>query len=211
VLNCKAVALLLVTVDRPQSPSVSLIMLYSTLVLSQLVLFVHMGSSHRHNDIIGILGGFMGLGAIATILFMTMRDPGLLTNQISPAFSTPTHQLRSPEDKLTLWQFMSVSWMSPLISVGKERQLNDEDVWSLSYEFQHRRLHDTFRELQGSVIGRLVKANAIDLILTSFLGIIELLASMYYVYFVFFHRPVADSGARFFGTSIVTAASPLNG
>lgn len=211
MLNCKAIAFTLVVIDRPRSPSVSLIMLYGTIVLSQLILLVHMGPPYRRNGIVKILGVFMGLGAIAFILFMTMRDPELLDDQISPAFSTPTHQLRSPEDKLTLWQFLSVSWMSPLISVGKERQLNDEDVWSLSYEFQHRRLHDNFRELRGSVIGRLIKANAIDLILTSFLGIIELLASMYIVYFVLFHRPVADSAPRFFCASVIAAASPLNG
>jgi len=73
---------------------------------------------------------------------------------------------------------MTISWMKPLISLGNARQLNDEDVWLLSYEFQHRILHDRFRELKGSVLRRLVEANGLDLIIISVLSIIELFASI---------------------------------
>lgn len=72
---------------------------------------------------------------------------------------------------------MSVSWMEPLIKRGNEKQLNDEDVWSLGYEFQHRLLHDSFRELKGTVLSRLIEANALDLVLISILSVIELFAS----------------------------------
>ena len=78
---------------------------------------------------------------------------------------------------MTLWQWMTVSWMSPLIKIGSRRQLNDEDVWLLGYEFQHRQLHDTFRELKGSVLRRLIRANWIDLALLSGLAILELTAN----------------------------------
>ena len=74
---------------------------------------------------------------------------------------------------------MSVSWMGPLISLGNTRQLNDQDVWFLGYEFHHSVLHDTFKELRGTVVRRLLKANAIDLIIISILGILELMASKY--------------------------------
>lgn len=67
--------------------------------------------------------------------------------------------------------------MSPLISLGFARQLNEEDVWSLGFEFQHRRLHDKFREMKGSVVRRLLAANGIDLVFISVLGILESLAS----------------------------------
>lgn len=76
-----------------------------------------------------------------------------------------------------MWQYMSVSWMEPLIKRGNEKQLNDEDVWSLGYEFQHRLLHDSFRELKGTVLSRLIEANALDLVLISILSVIELFAS----------------------------------
>ncbi|KAI9666756.1 MAG: hypothetical protein M1831_001531 [Alyxoria varia] len=104
---------------------------------------------------------------------MPMRDPDLPKDDISPPFELATSALRSPEDNVSLWQFMTVSWMSPLISVGYKRQLNDEDVWKLSYQFQHSRLLENFREVQGSVVKRLMKANGLDLTIQTILGIIE--------------------------------------
>ncbi|KAI4250339.1 MAG: hypothetical protein LQ352_005360, partial [Teloschistes flavicans] len=108
---------------------------------------------------------------------MSLRDPDLPSADISPAFEKPHRRMRSPEDNLTLWQWMSVSWMSPLIAIGYTRQLHDEDVWSLSYEFQHRILHQRFRELGGSVVRRLLSANGIDLAILSFLGVVEALSN----------------------------------
>jgi len=74
---------------------------------------------------------------------------------------------------------MTVSWMSPLISLGAKRQLNEEDVWSLGREFQHRLLHERFKELKGSITKRLLVANGLDLFLTSLLAIIESTASTF--------------------------------
>ena len=108
---------------------------------------------------------------------MPLRDPELTKDGICPPFEPPTSQLRSPEDDLTLWQFMSVSWMTPLISLGSTRQLNDEDVWSLAFEFQHSILHESFRALRGSVVRRLVVANGLDLVIISSFAVLESLAS----------------------------------
>ncbi|KAL9130175.1 MAG: hypothetical protein Q9217_001569 [Psora testacea] len=116
------------------------------------------------------------LGATAVILCMPLRDPVLTSEMISAPFTAPSSEFRSPEERLTLWQFMSVAWMSPLISMGATRQLEDEDVWSLSYEFQHKGLYERFRELKGTVVTRLLKANGIDLVLLTSLGLVESLA-----------------------------------
>ena len=124
-----------------------------------------------------IFGLFTALTAIFIILNMPLRKPEMPLKGISTPFSTPTDKLRSPEDNLTLLQFMTFSWLSPLISVGAKRQLNNEDVWDLSYEFQHRYLYDNFRELRGSIVGRLLRANGLDLVITSLLATIETAAS----------------------------------
>ncbi|KAL8863326.1 MAG: hypothetical protein Q9178_000006 [Gyalolechia marmorata] len=107
---------------------------------------------------------------------MPLRDPRIASDDISPANEKPDHRRRSPEDNLTLWQFMSVSWMSSLISIGSTRQLDDEDVWQLGYEFQHQILHAKFRELGGSVVRRLLAANGLDLVILLCLGVLEVLA-----------------------------------
>ena len=173
----EAAAGLLVAIHRPTTPPISLLILYSTIVASQLTLFIHNRWGLLFKDTPMVLGMFTAIGAIGVIFSMPMRNPQLPKDEISPAFKPPTSWLRSPEDNLTLLQFMTVSWMSPLISVGAARTMQDEDVWSLSYEFQHRLLHDKFRELPGSVLKRLLEANAIDLVLISLLALIELLAN----------------------------------
>ena len=117
------------------------------------------------------------LGVIVT-LNMPFRDPSLPDSEICAVSSSSTSTLRTPEDNLTLWQFMCVSWMWPLMSTGKQRRINDEDVWLLGYEFQHAHLHEKFSQLPGSVLGRILKANGIDLFLTGMYGVIELIANL---------------------------------
>ncbi|KXL48282.1 MAG: hypothetical protein FE78DRAFT_87378 [Acidomyces sp. 'richmondensis'] len=126
----------------------------------------------------GVLGTSLSLSilAVLAILAMPLRDPNLSIKEISQPFTEPTASLRSPEDNLTLWQFMTVSWMSSLIGIGYKRQVQDEDVWQLGYEFQHRRLHDNFRQVKGTVIQRLVKANIIDLLILAVLSVLETVA-----------------------------------
>jgi hypothetical protein len=172
-----AVACLLIVIYRPVTTPKGLLVLFVIIFSSQLIVFIDKASHAGRDDVPLTLAIIAAFTAIMVISAMPMRDPLLPNHHISMAFSPPTSGLRSPEDNLTLLQFMTVSWMSPLISRGNTRQLHDEDVWSLSYEFQHRILHDTFRDLHGSVLGRLLEANGLDLFIISILSIIELFAS----------------------------------
>lgn len=169
---------LLIAICRPVTAPLSLFALYVSIFITQAIIFVDSPAGLHIKDLPCILALISALVAIGIILATPMRHPHLPKDQISPAFGPPTFDLRSPEDDLTVWQFMTVSWMAPLMSIGNKRQLNDEDVWQLGYEFQHRGLHDTFRELKGSVLGRLFRANGLDLVIISGLSIFELVASM---------------------------------
>lgn len=164
-------------IDRPKTTPFGVLAVVLSLTAVQLTLLVDDAAQHTWN-VPAILEVLIGLSAVVVILCMPLRDPDLLTEGISPAFEQPTSQLRSPEDDLTLWQFMTVSWMAPLISLGSARQLNDEDVWSLALDFQHQFLHESFRNLKGSVVRRLVAANGLDLVIISSLAVLESLASM---------------------------------
>ncbi|KAL6246636.1 hypothetical protein RBB50_006875 [Rhinocladiella similis] len=115
--------------------------------------------------------------ALAVVLSMPLRDPVMDQSHISTPFTSPTSDLRSPEDNMSLFQWMTVSWMAPLMQIGNKRQLHDEDVWLLPYEFQHRHLHDSFRDLRGTVVKRLLVANWIDLVLLFLLAILELVTN----------------------------------
>ncbi|KAL2059250.1 hypothetical protein ABVK25_000542 [Lepraria finkii] len=172
-----AIATLLVAIDRPMTAPVGLLVIIISVLAAQAVLLIKARSNIQIHDVLAVFEIVLAIIAIAIIICMPLRDPQLPNQDISPVYEIPTGELRSPEDNLTLWQFMTVSWMSPLMSLGSVRQLNDEDVWSLSLEFQHRGLHDKFRELKGSVVRRLLTANGIDLIIISLLGILESIAS----------------------------------
>lgn len=174
-----AFAAILILIYRPQSTPRALLTLFTSIFISQALVLTDTATKLRSEDVPVLLGILLSFSAITTILNMPLRDPRLPSQEISPVFGSPGFGLRSPEDNLTLWQYMTVSWMSPLITLGKSRQLHDEDVWNLAYEFSHRLLLDRFRELHGSILRRLLEANGLDLILVSIFSTIEVCASMF--------------------------------
>lgn len=174
----QAVSILVVAVKRPISTPKALLLLLVALLVCSLASLVLSISPSKALEALKISETCIAAAAIITILAMPMRDPNMPTTAISTPYSSPTSDLLSPEDDLTLWQFLSVSWMSPLIARGSKAQLDDADVWQLPYDFQHTRLHILFRELKGSVVKRLLIANGLDLIITTTLGVLESAASM---------------------------------
>lgn len=165
----------------------SLLLLFSTLLVAQLVVLSH--AQHLINrmkaeDIPSVLGPIMALLGIITILNMPFRDPTMPNDDISAIYTAPTVNLRTPEDNLTPWQYMTVAWMAPMVQEGYRRQLDDEDVWDLPWEFKHARLHRTFRELPGSVTRRVFSANGMDLIRTTTMSFIRLGSSKFKISFV---------------------------
>ena len=164
-------------VYRRDTTPFDLLAVVASVLAAQICLMTYTHDLSRSKDISTLFELAMALSIVMLILQMPMRAPQLPKDEIGSQSEPPSYELRSPEDDLTLWQFMTVSWMSPLISLGFKRQLNEDDVWALGFEFQHRYLHDAFRELRGSVTGRLLKANGIDLVIMSFLAVTESLAS----------------------------------
>lgn len=130
------------------------------------------------HDIPLVVAAVASLSNVFIVLNMPLRDPALSRDGISPVSGEPTSKLRTPEDNLTPFQYMTVSWMRPLITKGKTRSMEDEDVWDLGYEFKHERLHSTFRVLEGSVTKRVFAANGIDLVITTLLGLFQLAATL---------------------------------
>ena len=165
-------------VDRPRSCPTSLLAYFLAVFTVEIayILNHHVYATAR----IGVYYTSAGaaLAACGIILMMPLRGPSLPCLDIGVVGHTPSSNYRSPEDNLRLWQFLTVSWMSPLMSMGKKRQLHEEDVWSLGFEFQHRRLHDHFRVLRGSVISRLLQANGLDVLITATIAIVQMLCGM---------------------------------
>lgn len=174
-----ALALFILVVKRPRTAPIPMVIFYIVMFAAQVILLTARSDrriSHPAH-VLGIVSAVLAVLAGTVAVNMPLRDPGLPSGDISKPYTEPTSQLRTPEDNMTLWQWMSVSWMTPLISVGYKRQLHDPDVWSLGYVFQHRHLHDGFRELRGTVLRRLIRANWQDLVVLGVLAIVELVAN----------------------------------
>ncbi|KAF1980150.1 ABC bile acid transporter-like protein [Bimuria novae-zelandiae CBS 107.79] len=168
----------IIVMERPRTASLSLLVTYTGLFFEGLVMLSHTQSPLDAQETSLIIASVASLLCIFIVLNMPLRDPALPQDGISPVFTAPTVKLRTPEDNLSPLQYMTVSWMRPLISKGKTRNMGDEDVWDLGYEFKHERLHSAFRVLQGSVTKRIFVANAIDLVITTSLGLLQLAATL---------------------------------
>ncbi|KAI3343048.1 ABC transporter [Ustulina deusta] len=172
------VGLFITVVDLPKRTPKTLLGLYViSFVCGLVALVAKFNERHEVHSLQAVVLG-IELAVLLVILVMPMRDPGLDNAGIAGTKDPPTSELRSPEDNLSLLQFMTISWLSPLMSRGYRNQLNDEDVWALPYEFQHKQLHILFRELKDPVWVRLVLANGLDLFIISALGILEAAANL---------------------------------
>lgn len=175
------IALFFAVINRPRKTPKTLVVLFTATLGGELSALAAEYHDSRGVNSLRTLIASVAFIAIIVILRMPMRDPDLpdpQTEDIAAYHSAPDSKFRSPEDNLTLWQFMTVSWLEPLIRCGYGKQLNDNDVWTLPYDFQHDRLHTLFRELQGSLTKRLLLANGLDLMIITLLGIIEAVAKL---------------------------------
>ncbi|KAG9120092.1 hypothetical protein FRC07_004567, partial [Ceratobasidium sp. 392] len=72
----------------------------------------------------------------------------------------------SLEDRCTLWEWITFSWVTSIISLGTSRPLEEKDVWKLSYTMRTRVLMHKFLRLKGrSLLHRLYTANARDILI----------------------------------------------
>lgn len=115
-------------------------------------------------------------GIIVTLLTMSWRDPRLPNDHVAKASTVPSFYFRSPEEGFTLWQFLTISWTKHLIGAASSRELKDQDVWSLPFEFHHEQLHERFRKLKGTMFMRLMQANGLDCLIIFFTSVIQPLA-----------------------------------
>ncbi|CAG8161159.1 unnamed protein product [Penicillium salamii] len=169
------VASIFIAVKRPRACSIVLLAFYVLLLAVELSLAASSEVSLDFKIVARYIAAAASAAASTTILLMPFRETSLPSVDISAVGQQPSSDFRTPEDNLRLWQFLTVSWMAPLISTGCNRQLNEDDVWLLGFDFQHSRLHEKFRRLRGSVLGRLLRANGIDVFIISTISIVQLL------------------------------------
>ncbi|KAJ1310996.1 hypothetical protein OPQ81_009504 [Rhizoctonia solani] len=130
-----------------------------------------------------LLGGIRAVlcGAIIFLVGRFPVTPVLPGPNVAMTGDPLTNELTSPEDGVSLWGWLTFSFMGPLFALADERSvrssesgkfsLNDEDIWSLSPTFAHRNVfRRCLREMEErgqdfSLLWYLLKANSLDLIL----------------------------------------------
>lgn len=172
----------LLIIEHSATVPYSILILNVLVLTSQLIIYVdgtlELDGGFNLSHMIVLTACLSALASIVVIFLMPMRHPMLLNDDISAVFTNPTSALRSPEDNLSLWQWCTASWVAPLLHfTNTEPALNNENVWDLGYEFKHALLHKTFRQLEGSVLKRLMIANGRDLLITATLSILRVMCS----------------------------------
>ncbi|KAG8768254.1 hypothetical protein FRC12_005683 [Ceratobasidium sp. 428] len=82
--------------------------------------------------------------------------------------------LPSLEDHCTLWQWITFTWVSPIISLGARQPLEEKDVWQLSKAMRTRVLMRKFLQVKrSSLLRRILAANAMDLFLDGSLTVVS--------------------------------------
>ncbi|KAJ6452441.1 hypothetical protein C8R45DRAFT_1040659 [Mycena sanguinolenta] len=82
----------------------------------------------------------------------------------------------SPEDYTPLWQWISFSWIYPLIKKGTYTTLNDKDVFNLSPNIQSRPVFIKFSSLRKpTLLQKLWVANSLDIIVDFTLTLVSVI------------------------------------
>ncbi|KAM0755443.1 P-loop containing nucleoside triphosphate hydrolase protein [Meredithblackwellia eburnea MCA 4105] len=103
-----------------------------------------------------------------TQLFISLSLAGVSTTY--PFQHIAKRQKAGPEDYLQVWEWMTFSWMQPVINKGRKARLEESDVWNLSPFLRSEVLYRRFLELkERSLAVNLLVANSLDL--TLFLGL----------------------------------------
>lgn len=168
------VASLITAFDRPMKTPKLLFVQYSSMLVACLATHsVHfLDGSFKLDDL--AKGQPIALFlAILVIINMPLRDPSWCSSGMGNIDEIPGDNVRSPEDRLTLWQFWTMSWVYPLAKLAKSREIYDQDIWQLPLEFQHSRLYMAFRDLKGKLLPCLIEANGLDLFIATSLAIVE--------------------------------------
>lgn len=108
------------------------------------------------------------VGAVAGL---NLVSPDKLARLVSclPSSTLPptdTQDTVGPDDLVTLFSWLSFSWVNPFINLGNIKELEVEDLPNLSLTMQTAVVFDRFRQIaRSSLLWKIILANRLDLFL----------------------------------------------
>lgn len=173
-------AVFLTAFDRPIKTPKLLLVQYLLILMSNLTIYSTKflsGSLHVFEPL-RLTRMLLCCIAILLIANMPLRDPTWGVKDIGNPGIAPSHHVRSPEDNLSIFRFLAMSWVYPIAKLSLTREIDEEDVWQLPFDFQHKRLYMAFRELKGKLLICLIEANGLDLFISTVLAVVERVAEV---------------------------------
>ncbi|KAF8598207.1 hypothetical protein BDV93DRAFT_498959 [Ceratobasidium sp. AG-I] len=153
----------------------------------------------RLTQVLNALITFAGLVVIVNMPLNTVEKSEVDEDGLHPSL----------EDHCTLWQWMTFTWVSPLISLGALRPLEEKDIWQLSKTMRTRVLMRRFLQVKNSsLLRRILIANAKDLFLDASLTFVSTLMNFSAPFFLnltlrSMSEPVSTSSANY-STATIT-------
>lgn len=72
--------------------------------------------------------------------------------QVASVGSKPSQAYSSPEDSVSLWNWLTFDYIEPLFRVADQGTLEDSDVWDLPPTFKHANLFRKYIKTQAYVL-----------------------------------------------------------
>ncbi|KAF7974527.1 hypothetical protein HWV62_11990 [Athelia sp. TMB] len=134
-----------------------------------------------------------GVGVIASLIFNLVATIALLCVVLSMPLAIPSNKVRksdigvtvSPDDYVTLWGWITFSWMSPIMKKGTHTTLVESDIWKLSPTMSSKPLFAKFAStIRPTLLKRIWAANKYDMMLDmslTCLGVVFSYAGPFYL------------------------------
>lgn len=95
-------------------------------------------------------------------------------------FNSPLTLANAPvvahDDRVTFWQWITFSWMNPLIMQWSQQVMNEEDLPKLSATMQTRELFAQFQSIRkSSLLWKILAANRFDVMMDGTLTIFSVI------------------------------------
>ncbi|KAG1750553.1 uncharacterized protein EDB91DRAFT_1108133 [Suillus paluster] len=146
--------------------------LFALFVLHLVLGIILLGGTVYEHEVLGVplppKLPFVGLISNLVAILVVITTVGNMP------FELPSNRIKkediyvkySPEDYATMWEWITFSWVYPLIRRGSNMTMNEDDVWDLSPTQQSRPVFIKFSAIiRSSLLRRLWAANSMDLIM----------------------------------------------
>ncbi|KAF7979956.1 hypothetical protein HWV62_40400 [Athelia sp. TMB] len=115
-----------------------------------------------------------GVGVMTALTFNLLATIALLGIVLSMPLALPSNRVKksdigvtvSPDDYVTLWGWITFSWIYPIVKKGARTTLVDSDIWNLSPTMSSKPLFAKFANTaRSTILKRIWAANKYDMIL----------------------------------------------